>query len=161
MTAMLRARARGRLVAALLAAAFCLGAADGAPARDLVATDPMTGFAIRGFDPVAYFIHSEPRPGTVEAEWGGVTWRFVNEGNRAAFLDAPQVYAPRFGGICALGMARGIEREADPHLWAIHRGQLYFFQTPVDRTIWLEQPDRFAAEGARHWRDFAQPGASR
>src|SRR6266567_5900150 len=56
-----------------------------------------TGLAIDGFDPVSYFVDGAPRLGRPDFElrFGGASWRFVNEGNMAAFAADPVVYAPR------------------------------------------------------------------
>ena len=41
---------------------------------------------------------SAARPRRPGVPLWGVTWRFVNEGNRAAFNADPEVYMPQFGG---------------------------------------------------------------
>ncbi|AXS41752.1 hypothetical protein [Breoghania sp. L-A4] len=76
--------------------------------RDIL-VDPMTGLALLGYDPVAYFVDRKPRRGERRYElfWSGVVWRFVNEGNMAAFEAAPEVYAPQFGGYDPLVLASG------------------------------------------------------
>jgi hypothetical protein len=38
----------------------------------------------------------------------GTTWRFRNEGNRAAFAADPDVFLPRFGGYDPVALARGV-----------------------------------------------------
>lgn len=71
--------------------------------------NPNTGLAISGFDPVAYFTGHKPEIGRADLElrvYGNV-WRFVNEGDRAAFKDHPEVYTQRFNGYDPLALARG------------------------------------------------------
>jgi YHS domain-containing protein len=77
-----------------------LAAPVSAATTERIVTDRLTGFAIGGFDPVAYFTDGKPVPGRAEFELSsaGVVWRFANEGNRAAFAANPDVYAPQFGG---------------------------------------------------------------
>ena len=62
--------------------------------------DYSSGFAIGGYDPVAYFTRGRPVPGRegIEHSWGGTYWRFENTGNRDAFAKHPGVYAPQFAG---------------------------------------------------------------
>ena len=67
---------------------------------DMIVADPLSGIAIFGFDPVAYFVEGRARAGERghEAIWSGVAWRFCSEANRIAFLRNPDVFAPAFGG---------------------------------------------------------------
>jgi len=58
--------------------------------------DTATGFAIGGYDPVAYHTNKAPTRGRegVEHRWGGSVWKFENSGNRDAFAKHPEIYAP-------------------------------------------------------------------
>ena len=58
-----------------------------AATTERIVSDPGSGLAIGGFDPVAYFTDAAPRLGSSDFElsFAGVVWRFRNEGNRAAF----------------------------------------------------------------------------
>lgn len=135
-----------------LSAAPLMGAL--AAYQGVIWSDHYTGFAIGGYDPVAYFVDKDARPGTAccEAEWGGVSWRFVNQGNRAAFLEAPSVYAPRFGGHDALSLARGAFAAGDPEIWAVWDGELYLFRSAANRAVWLMDPTAFKEKAAGNWR---------
>src|SRR3954466_15235016 len=106
-------RLRGRpalQVAMALTAVLCLAEAagraqplDGLPpvvgASEVFVADERSGFGLRGFDPVSYFLGPMPLPGRegVELIWRGVAWRFASEANREAFARDPEVYAPRIG----------------------------------------------------------------
>ena len=74
-----------------------------------LAVNPETGLAISGFDPVAYFTDGKALFGRPEFELSldGAVWRFSNEGNRGAFEQHPEVYAPRFGGYDPVAIGRG------------------------------------------------------
>ncbi|MFJ5489006.1 YHS domain-containing (seleno)protein, partial [Hansschlegelia beijingensis] len=93
-----------RLFGPLLAAAcagLLAGAAEATPGlTERVVSDPASGIALYGYDPVAYFTDGRPVLGRrdIEVEWGGAAWRFESEANRAAFLSKPEAYAPRYGG---------------------------------------------------------------
>ena len=118
-----------------------------------VVIDPMTGLALKGFDPVSYFIDREPRPGlpAFEIAHAGAYWRFANEGNLAAFRAHPETYMPQFGGYGALSIARGSTAPGNPAVWAVRDKRLYLFYSPTSRAIWLMEPERFARDGAAAW----------
>jgi hypothetical protein len=99
----------GRYALALLVALLVSGAAFGQATTERVVVNRFTGLAISGFDPVAYFTETVAVRGDerFEAVQDGAVWRFRNEGNRAAFLGHPEVYAPQFGGYDPVDVARG------------------------------------------------------
>ena len=100
-----------------------------------MSTDDLSGFALRGFDPVAYFVSGKPTAGLAEYEysWDGAVWRFRTEANRAAFMAEPLVYAPSFDGYDAVAIAEDRVVESDPHTFAIIGERLYFFRTEARR----------------------------
>ncbi len=138
----------GGLAAALLAPASVVHALS-----RRVVTDPVTGFAAGGYDAVAYFVDGRAREGRAgfEAIWADVAWRFANEGNRAAFLEAPDVYAPSFGGHCAVSVSRGYLAEADPRIWAVERDRLYFFHSRTNQRIFSMDPDGIVQVASAQW----------
>lgn len=123
------------------AIALCAAMMASAPAlavpglNERVVADPASGIALYGYDPVAYFTEGRAVRGSraVEAEWQGAAWRFASEANRAAFLSAPQVYAPRFGGYDPAAVASGIAAAGHPLLYRIEGERLYLFRTEADR----------------------------
>lgn len=86
-----------------------------------------TGVAIEGYDPVAYFESGAPAKGDRARvfEWNGATWRFASEANLAKFKEAPEKYAPQFGGYCAWAVSQGYTAGIDPKAWKIVEGKLY------------------------------------
>jgi hypothetical protein len=121
-----------------------------AATTERIVTDRNTGLAISGFDPVAYFTDAVPRAGMADYELSssGVTWRFRNEGNMAAFVADPEVYSPQFGGYDPVGVARGVATAGHPQLWIIHEKRLYLFQSAESRERFSADPNtvRVAAE---------------
>ncbi|MTH95826.1 twin-arginine translocation pathway signal protein [Roseibium sp. RKSG952] len=105
--------------------------------------DEMSGYAIGGHDPVAYFIDGRPRKGKPSHEflWGGVVWIFVNKGNMEAFKDAPNVYAPLFAGCDAFSLSEGYATEGNPLVFAFVQGRLLFFFSDVNRFLFLSEHD--------------------
>ena len=119
---------------------------------------PATGLAISGFDPVAYFTDNKAVAGRpeLELELQGVVWRFRNEGNRAAFQLAPDVYRPRFGGYDPVAISRDRAVPGHPLFWAITRERLYLFYSAENRDAFLADPGRILASAARNWSEVAR-----
>ncbi len=115
-------------------------------------THALSGLALDGFDPVSYFLADAPRPGRPRNEtiWGGAVWRFASAANRAAFLAAPEVYAPRLGGNDALAMSEGRTVEASARIAAVVGDRLYLFVSDAARRMFLEDP-LAAARAEAEW----------
>jgi hypothetical protein len=122
-------------------------------AVERVVIDRHTGLAIGGFDPVAYFVEAEPMLGKGDFEYAmaGTVWRFRNEGNRAAFVDKPEVYMPRFGGYDAVAVARDVGVPGDPRLWLIVEDRLYLFYSPEARTTFADNVKTIVEAAERSW----------
>ncbi len=118
-----------------------------------VAADWRTGLALYGFDPVTYFASSGPKPGRPELEYAhaGVTWRFRNEGNRAAFAERPDIYMPQYGGYDPIAIAQGAATPGHPELWLIRGGRLYMFHSSEAREAFLKAGDSAVALAEKHW----------
>lgn len=68
-----------------------------------------SGYAVSGYDVVAYFDTTQAPPGELQpaptpgraditADWNGATWAFASEENRDRFLAGPAAYAPAYDG---------------------------------------------------------------
>jgi YHS domain-containing protein len=124
-----------------------------AATTERIVTDYHTGLAISGFDPVGYFTNSDAVVGRAELElrYAGATWRFINEGNRQAFIDHPEVYLPVFGGYDPMGLVRGVAVAGHPQVWVIAGERLYLFHTAKTREEFLAEPERFIALAKKEW----------
>ena len=125
-----------------LAAAVAL-AASVAPAAPALAAGTevnvtITGLALRGYDPVAYFTDGKPVLGdyTITAQQDGATYRFASEDHKALFLKDPDKYLPEYGGFCAFGTAKGVKVDGDPTVWKIVDNKLYLNLAPAVATRW-------------------------
>lgn len=140
-----------RSLAPLFTALALLGTTASASATpgltERIVSDPASGVALYGYDPVAYFTKRQAVPGRrhIEAEWGGAAWRFSSEANRAAFLSAPEVYAPRFGGYDPTAVARGAAAAGHPLLFKIRGERLYLFRGPGERDAFADPSGAEAA----------------
>jgi YHS domain-containing protein len=131
-----------------------------------VVTDPLTGVAIDGLDPVTYFTGTEPQPGKPEYEydWHGVPWYFVSAANRDVFMRNPSVYAPQFGGHCVTSLSRGYLSDGKPRLYVIDALKLYFFYSTANRDAYLMSKDATLKTATDNWPKLKQnlsgPGAN-
>ena len=140
-------------MAACLLALCVPGMALAQATTERVVVNRFTGLAISGFDPVAYFTETSAVRGDerFEAVHDGAVWRFRNEGNRAAFVSHPEVYAPQFGGYDPIDVARGKVVQGLPQLWTIHEKRLYLFASETSRTAFAANPEGFAKSAQRRW----------
>lgn len=157
---MTAARRRRKRAPGLVALGFALALSSGvalvpagAAATQQLVVDRHTGLALYGFDPVAYFTDAKALVGRAEFElWlSGATWRFRNEGNRAAFGDRPDVYMPRFGGYDPLAVARGVAVPGNPRFWLVSRERLYLFESDRTRDAFAADPDKALAAAQAQW----------
>ena len=97
--------------------------------------------AIRGYDPVAYFTLQRATPGDAKLtwEWDEHVWQFANPHHRDLFKADPVKYAPQFSNYCAIALARGEVKEANPEYWLISDGRLYLFGKPFGPDLFRQQ----------------------
>jgi len=134
----------------LPAALFGLpGAAEAATRR----LNHHRGVALRGYDTVAWFTEGGPRRGSARhlASWGGTTWHFDSAENLARFVAEPEAFAPRFGGFCAFGVARGYKVDIDPEAWHIHVGRLYLNYDRGVQRQWQQDIAGHIATAEANW----------
>jgi YHS domain-containing protein len=111
---------------------------------------------LKGYDPVAYFVLGTATPGDAAYElvWDGVRYRFANARHRDLFKADPDTYLPQFGGQCAMNMANGNLREADPTIWTISNGRLYVFASAMGSERFRQETEANAARAAANWRNL-------
>ena len=130
-----------------------------------------SGYAVGGYDPVAYFDleqapvggeQPEAVPGRedITAEYNGATWAFASEANREAFLANPEKYAPAYDGHCAYGVAQGGKVPGNPNLWRIIDGTLYLNITPQVVDFWEEDIAGNLDASRSNWADLETETAS-
>jgi YHS domain-containing protein len=68
------------------------------------------GLAIKGYDPVSYFITGKPMPGLAQfsTTYKGATYRYASAENRNRFLAAPEQFLPQYGGYCAYAILQNL-----------------------------------------------------
>jgi YHS domain-containing protein len=129
----------------------------GLTARAALAGEPPVysngGFAINGFDPVAYFTEEKPVAGSADFtyDWDGATWRFGSADNRDAFMANPAAFAPQYGGYCAFAVSKGYTASTDPDAWTVYEGKLYLNYSKGVRRRWSRDIPGNIAAGDANW----------
>ena len=111
------------------------------------------GYAVHGYDVVAYFKQGKPVAGDSRftAQHEGVTYRFSSAEHRDAFTSDPASYAPQYGGYCAFGAAMGRKFDGDPNAWAIVDGKLYLNLNKNIQARWKENVPGFVKGANNNW----------
>ncbi|MGN6489206.1 MAG: YHS domain-containing (seleno)protein [Devosia sp.] len=155
------------MVPAIVAALLLVPLPAGAAALvQTIVTDPLTGVALEGYDPVSYFTEAEPLAGSPDYEfvWQGVPWYFATAANRDVFMRHPEVYAPQYGGHCAMSLSRGFLSDGKPRLYVIERMKLYLFYSVANREAFFAQAEPALTAANQNWGRLApelmgaQPG---
>ncbi len=112
---------KGALVLALLSIGTTPGIA-------LDKFSQMFGTAISGYDTVAYHTEGRAVKGKAEFshEWNDANWYFASAKSRDLFAADPERYAPQFGGYCTGSLSYGMVVQANPTIFKIIDGKLYF-----------------------------------
>lgn len=148
----------GKQILTLIAWALLSFAAEAAGLVTSVVTDPLSGVAIDGYDPVSYFTESEPEPGMADYEyvWGGVSWYFASPANRDVFIRNPEVYAPQYGGHCVTSLARGYVSDGKAKIYVIDALKLYLFYSSANRDAFLLSRSTTLTAAASKWTALSQ-----
>ena len=95
-------------------------------------------FAVGGYDTVAYHTEKKAVLGVDQFThtWKGATWRFVSKANLDAFVKAPEMFAPQYGGYCAFAVGHNSLASGDPKIWRIFNGKLYLNLNETVQTSW-------------------------
>lgn len=145
---------RSRLTLQVLVAAALLAAL----AWPAAATDPVNqtlfgGYAIKGYDTVAYFELDRPAKGdkSYAHDWNGATWLFVSAEHRDLFAADPEQYAPQYGGYCAWAVSQGDTANIDPKAWKLVDGKLYLNYSPKIQRQWEQDTAENILRADSNW----------
>lgn len=123
--------------------------------------------AIRGIDPIGYFLEGKPVKGSPEfaSEYLGFTFYHASEENKALFESNKPKYAPQFGGYCAFAMSKGAVASTIPEAFniedvstvpvnhEIHGELLYLnYSLPV-RQAWRSDMEGAVTRAHGYWPD--------
>ena len=84
------------------------------------------GVGAHGYDPVAFFTEKKAIIGDPQwqSTFGGATYYFQSSGDRKEFERSPAIYAPQYGGYCAMAMTMGKLEDVDPTYFVVHDDKL-------------------------------------
>lgn len=142
------------IVATLLALAP-MGAKADAPRDNIVGAG--------GYDLTSYFTQEKPQRGNGHhvAVVDGVNYLFASDENKKKFEAEPAKFLPQYGGFCAFGASINKKFIADPDVYDIVDGKLYFNLDSKIRGLWsADIPGRIKAADS-NWKTIAsKPAAS-
>jgi len=150
-------RTEGPVAPIVLGLAVLVAAvAWGAERSPVGAVNAVNGFALKGYDPVAYFTTGRATPGRdgYGLRFKGVTYRFSSAENKDRFAAAPETYVPQYGGYCAYAMAIDRIADIDPERWAIVAGKLYLNNNRFAHALWSVNKTGNIAVADRNWTGF-------
>jgi YHS domain-containing protein len=116
------------------------------------------GFALRGYDPVAYLEMNAPVRGkSAHAfEYKGSKFLFESAANRDKFAADPQKYAPQYGGFCALGTANGYKVSTQPDAFKVVDGKLYFNYDRKVLELWSKDIPGYVEKADAQWPEVSR-----
>ncbi len=122
-------------------------------AQPEIYSNSVTGIAINGYDPVAYFNENMPVEGRVEHShsWNGATWYFSSAENKAIFKAKPDKYAPQYGGYCAFAVSYGSTATTVPEAWSIVDNKLYLNNSLGVRSRWNTDQQGYIQKADKNW----------
>ena len=145
----------GKIQVIALAIMLGLGAAltFGSNAQAAAEVNVNDGYAVHGYDVVAYFTVGAPTEGRDQftAAYEGATYRFASAENRDRFAADPAAFAPQYGGYCAFGTAVGRKFDGDPTLWRIADGKLYLNLNKKVQQSWFTDVPGFIRGAENNW----------
>lgn len=107
--------------------------------------------AIKGYDPVAYFLQQKAVKGKKELAviFQGVVYYFSSEANRDAFKKNPAPFEPQYGGWCAYAMGETGEKVSiNPETFKLINGKLFlFYNQYFTNTLTKWNKDELALHG--------------
>jgi hypothetical protein len=120
------------------------------------------GYALTGYDTVAYFTLGAPTKGdkNIVAQWNGAKWLFVSEENKQLFVANPEKYAPAYDGHCAFAAGVNKKTSARPDLWKILDGRLFLNYSKAANERWLENHEDYVIDGDENWKELGEKSAA-
>ena len=107
------------------------------------------GFAIKGYDVVAYHTMGRAVEGTHDFSynWLNLTWQFSSAEHRDMFTADPLAYAPQYGGYCASAPHVDGKPDIDPMAFRLVNNRLYLFFSEKGADAWAsDKKEVLAAE---------------
>jgi YHS domain-containing protein len=116
--------------------------------------------AIKGYDPVAYFMQNKAIKGKKELSlnYEGVIYHFNTKENKELFSKNPAGFEPQYGGWCAYAMGdSGDKVEINPETFKIVDGKLYlFYNAYFSNTLksWNKDEKNLKKKADANWKKY-------
>ncbi len=113
--------------------------------------------ALKGYDPVAYFVKNKAVEGNKKFALvhRGVLYYFSSAENVKTFQSDPSKYEPQYGGWCAYAMGfDGSKVDIDPETFRVLDGKLYvFYNRFFNNTLksWLKDEKPLKIKADQNW----------
>lgn len=127
-------------------------------AHSVVAVSPVyvegkSGYAIRGYDTVAYFTENKPVKGLeqFQVDYKEATWLFSSKKNLDLFKQSPERYAPQYGGYCSYAVANNTTASIKPEFFTILNGKLYLNYNKAVNNRWSKDREQYIDEANENW----------
>ena len=82
-------------------------------------------------------------------------WFFASAANRDVFIRHPDIYAPQFGGHCAMSLSRGFLSDGKARLYLIDQAKLYLFYSVANREAFLEARNAARTRAVSNWKKLS------
>ena len=108
---------------------------------------------ISGYDVVSYFTVGKAEQGDSRftATYKYAVYQFASSQHQAIFLQEPQKFLPQFDGYCAYGVTFAQKIKADPTVWKIVDGKLYFNLNQKFLSDWSRNVTASIQKGNDEW----------
>ena len=106
-----------------------------------------------GYDVVSYFTVGKAEQGNTQytAIYKDTVYQFTTSHHQAIFLKKPEKYLPQFNGYCAYGVTYTQKIDADPTVWKIVGGKLYFNLNQKFLKDWSKDVMASIEKGNEEW----------
>lgn len=120
----------------------------------IVNTAGASGFALDGFDPVAFFTDENPVNGdpAITSKHRGASYMFATKEHQQMFDANPGEYAPQYGGFCAFGVSVGALFPVDIiNTWEVRDGKLTVILNAGLREAFDKDFEQNVAKADENW----------
>lgn len=106
-----------------------------------------------GYDMVSYFTEGKAEQGNSEFTtiYKDAVYQFTSGAHQVLFLKEPEKYLPQFDGYCAYGVTFTQKLKADPTVWKIVDGKLYFNLSQKFMKDWSKDLVASIQKGHEEW----------
>lgn len=119
---------------------------------DAIYTSWRNNLAVGGYDTTSFY-QGSPVKGSPEitTHWNGAVWQFTSRANLENFVEAPEKYAPAYGGYCAWAVANEKLAKGSPEHWSVKDGRLFLNYNAKIKNRWIADQDKFITDGDKNW----------